>query len=82
MYAEELRKKRETEEALAEGDGEVKRMQQHLKKIMEDLRVAQEEKSRLECQIADSGQMVQELEEKILSAVDLIQKFKKEKDEL
>ncbi|GAA0153592.1 hypothetical protein LIER_11793 [Lithospermum erythrorhizon] len=82
MYAEELRKRRETEEALAEGDEEVKRMRQHLKKIMEDLRVSQEEKSCLECQIADSGQMVHELEDKILSAVDLIQKFKKEKDEL
>ncbi|KAK6162321.1 hypothetical protein DH2020_002162 [Rehmannia glutinosa] len=82
MYAKELRRRRENEEALARGREEAEKMKMQLGEIMEKLRVAQEQKFSLECQIADSDKMAEDLEQKMLSAVELLQKYKKERDEL
>ncbi|KAK6162315.1 hypothetical protein DH2020_002156 [Rehmannia glutinosa] len=82
MYAKELRRRRENEEALARGREEAEKMKMQLGEIMEKLRVAQEQKFSLECQIADSDKMVEDLEQKMFSAVELLQKYKKERDEL
>ncbi|KAL0397912.1 UNVERIFIED_CONTAM: U-box domain-containing protein 33 [Sesamum calycinum] len=82
MYTEELRRRREIEEALARGKEETDKMKRDLDEIMEKLRVAQEQKFSLERQIADSDQMVEELEQKMFSAVELLQKYKVERDKL
>ncbi|KAI3444534.1 hypothetical protein Pfo_001199 [Paulownia fortunei] len=82
MYAEEIRCRKEIEEALARGREEAEKMKWQLDEVMEDLRIAQEEKSLLEGQIADSDKIVEELEHKMYSAVELLQKYKKERDEL
>lgn len=81
-YAEELRQRKEVEEALARGKEEFEKIKQQLNEVMEELRVSQEHKSNLDIQIANSDQTVQELEQKIFSAVELLQKYKKERDEL
>ncbi|PRQ23794.1 putative protein kinase RLK-Pelle-RLCK-IXb family [Rosa chinensis] len=44
--------------------------------------LALEQRSQLESQIAESDQLVQSLEQKIISAVDLLQNYKRERDEL
>ncbi|KAL9176205.1 hypothetical protein ABFS82_02G163900 [Erythranthe guttata] len=82
LYVEELRRRKESEEALARDRKETERLQWELNGIMEELRVAQDQKYSLECQIADSDRMVDELEQKMFSAVDLLQKYKQERDEL
>ncbi|XP_011092453.1 U-box domain-containing protein 33 [Sesamum indicum] len=82
MYTEELRRRREIEEALARGKEETEKMKRDLDEIMEKLRVAQEQKFSLERQIADSDKMVEELEQKMFSAVELLQKYKMERDKL
>ncbi|GAA0139821.1 hypothetical protein LIER_01292 [Lithospermum erythrorhizon] len=82
MYTEELRRKRQIEEEFSRHKEEVERIKKQLDEIIEDLRVAQEQKSSLESEIAYSDLMVQELEQKIIHAVDLLQKYKKERDDL
>uniref|UniRef100_A0A5B6YL82 RING-type E3 ubiquitin transferase n=1 Tax=Davidia involucrata TaxID=16924 RepID=A0A5B6YL82_DAVIN len=82
LYTEELRQRKEIEEALASGKEEFEKMKKQLDEVMEELRIAQEQKSSLESKIANSDQMVYELEQKILSAVELLQNYKKERDEL
>ncbi|KAK4483474.1 hypothetical protein RD792_010666 [Penstemon davidsonii] len=82
MYAEELRRRREVEEALAKGSEEVEKMKWQLDEVIQELRVAQEHKSSIECQIADSDNMAEELKQKMLSAVELLTKYKEERDEL
>lgn len=82
MYAEEQRRRREIEEGLARAREESENMKWQLDEVMEELRVAQEQKLSLERQIADSDKMVEQLEQKMYSAVELLQKYKKERDEL
>ncbi|CAA2970536.1 U-box domain-containing 33 [Olea europaea subsp. europaea] len=82
MYADELRQRKEMEETLAKGKEEVEKMKCHLNEIMNELRVAQEQKSDIERQIANSDKIVEDLEQKMFSAVELLQKYKKERDEL
>ncbi|CAL5383010.1 unnamed protein product [Camellia sinensis] len=82
LHAEEMRKRKEYEEALARGREELENMKRHVDEVMEELRIAQEHKSSLENQIASSNQMILELEQKMFSAVELLQKYKKERDDL
>ncbi|KAL6963423.1 hypothetical protein U1Q18_043739 [Sarracenia purpurea var. burkii] len=82
LYMEELRQRKEIEEALSRGKEEVEKMKQQVDEVVEELRIAMELKSSLETQIANSNQTVQELEQKMFSAVELLQKYKKERDEL
>ncbi|XP_057499480.1 U-box domain-containing protein 33-like [Actinidia eriantha] len=82
LYVEESRQRKEIEEALARGKEELEKMKQQADEVMEELRLALVHKSSLDSQIASSKQMVQQLEDKMFSAVDLLQKFKKERDEL
>ncbi|KAK3004753.1 hypothetical protein RJ639_018398, partial [Escallonia herrerae] len=81
-YTEEFRQRKEVEDVLARGKEEFGKMKQQLEEVMKELQVALEQKSSLENQIANSDQMVQELEEKIFSAVELLQNYKNERDEL
>ncbi|CAN4125658.1 unnamed protein product [Withania somnifera] len=82
VYADELRRRRELEEALAKDKEKAIQMKSQLNKLMEDLQVAQAQNSSLESQLLNSDTQVQELEQKIFSAVDLLQKYRKERDDL
>ncbi|CAL1413823.1 unnamed protein product [Linum trigynum] len=68
LLSEELKRRKETEAILS--------------KEKEELRVALEQKNRLDRQMADYYQMVKELEQKIISAVELMKHYKQERDEL
>ncbi|XP_017235711.1 U-box domain-containing protein 33 isoform X1 [Daucus carota subsp. sativus] len=81
-FTEELKQKKELEEALASGKEEIEKLKPKLDEIMKELQFALEQKSSLEFQIRDSNETVQELEQKIFSAVHLLQRYKKERDEL
>ncbi|XAR63052.1 Non-specific serine/threonine protein kinase [Bertholletia excelsa] len=82
LYSEELRQRKEIEEELARGKEELEGVKQQVNEVMEQFRITQEQKSSLETQIADSEKMLQELEEKMFSAVELLQKYKREREEL
>ncbi|KAF7139642.1 hypothetical protein RHSIM_Rhsim07G0014600 [Rhododendron simsii] len=82
LYAEELRQRKEVEEALARGKEELKQRKQQVGDVTEELRIALEHISSLESQIANSERMVEDLEQKMFSAVEKLQKNKKERDEL
>ncbi|KAF7139336.1 hypothetical protein RHSIM_Rhsim07G0014200 [Rhododendron simsii] len=82
LYAEELRQRKEVEEALARGKIELEQRKQQVDEVTDELRIALEHKSSMESQIAKSEQMVKDLEQKMFSAVELLQKYKKERDEL
>ncbi|KAK3004752.1 hypothetical protein RJ639_018397 [Escallonia herrerae] len=81
-YTEEFRQRKEVEHVLARGKEEFGKMKQQLEEVMKEPQVALEQKSSLENQIANSDQMVRELEEKIFSAVELLQNYKNERYEL
>lgn len=82
LYVEELKQRKEIEEALAKEKEELGKMKNQHEKVMEELQIALDQKSSLEMQIATSEQMVKELEQKIIAAVGLLQNYKKEQDEL
>ncbi|KAL3517169.1 hypothetical protein ACH5RR_024071 [Cinchona calisaya] len=82
MYSEEFRHRKEVEEALAKHKEEVENLKCQLDEIKEKLRISMEQKSSLECQIATSDTTIQELEQKMFSAVELLQKYKKEREDL
>ncbi|XP_042046348.1 U-box domain-containing protein 33-like isoform X2 [Salvia splendens] len=82
MLAEEQRHRREIEELLASASEEAENMKWQLGEVTEALRVAEEQKLSLERQITDSDKMVEKLEQKMYAAVELLQKYKKERDEL
>ena len=81
LCTEELKQRKEIEEALAKEKEEHEKVKIQLNKVMEDLRVALDKKSSLESQIAESDGMVEELELRIASVVQLLQTCKKERDE-
>lgn len=82
VYTEELRHRKETEEALLRGREELEKMKQQVDVVLDELRISTEQRSSLETQIANSEKMVQELEHKMFSAVELLQKYKKQRDKL
>ena len=81
LCAEEFKQRKEIEEALANEKEEHEKVKIKLNKVMEDLRFALDQKSSLESQIAESHEMINGLELRIVSAVELLQTFKKERDE-
>ncbi|KAJ9681459.1 hypothetical protein PVL29_020364 [Vitis rotundifolia] len=81
-FSEELKLRRDVEEALQAQGKELESLRNKQQEIMEELKISLNHKSLLENQIADSEQVVKELEEKIISAVELLQNYKKERDEL
>ena len=82
LCAEELKQRKEIEEALAKEKEEHEKVKIQLSKAMEDLQFALDQKSSLESKIAESNEMVEGLELRIVSAVELLQTYKKERDEL
>lgn len=81
-YAEELRQRQEIEEALASRKEEIEKLKPELDEVKKELELALEQKSSLELKVENSDKMMEDLEEKIFSAVELLQSYKKEKDEL
>lgn len=61
---------------------ELEKMKQQVDVVLDELRISTQQRSSLETQIANSEKMVQELEHKMFSAVELLQKYKKQRDEL
>ncbi|KAK3194787.1 hypothetical protein Dsin_026097 [Dipteronia sinensis] len=82
LYAEELKQRKEIEEALENEKEELEKIKNQHGEVMERFRSAMDQKSLLESQIAEADETVKELEQKIISAVDLLQNYKKERDEL
>lgn len=82
LYAEELKRRSEIEEALMIEKQELENMKNQRDEVLKELQIARNLKSSLDSQIADSDKMIKELEEKIISAVGLLQNYKRERDEL
>ncbi|KAF3441506.1 hypothetical protein FNV43_RR15420 [Rhamnella rubrinervis] len=82
LYAEELRQRKEIVEALAKEREELESVKKLRDEVMEGLLAAQNQKSLLETQIEESNEMVKELEQKFFPAVELLENYKKERDEL
>lgn len=81
-YAEELRQRTQIEEVLAKEKEQLEMLKARRNEIMEERRIASDQTSLLEAQITESDEKVKELTEKIISAVELLQKYKTERDEL
>ncbi|XP_022735275.1 LOW QUALITY PROTEIN: U-box domain-containing protein 33-like [Durio zibethinus] len=82
LYIQELKQRKEIEEALAKETEELDKMKNRRDEVMVELQDALDQKSSLEKQIVESEKVVKELEEKIISAVELLQSYKNERDEL
>ncbi|MED6121732.1 hypothetical protein PIB30_032967 [Stylosanthes scabra] len=81
-YLEELNLRKRAEEELQKEKEQLESMKIQRDKVKEELQLALDQKSSLESQIASSELMIKEYEQKIISAVDLLQSYKKERDEL
>lgn len=82
LYTEEHKLRREIEEALSKEEEELGKMKNQQDEVLEELRIAMDQKSSLESQIAETDQIVKELEQKIISAVELLQSYHQERSEL
>ncbi|KAI3756876.1 hypothetical protein L1987_56700 [Smallanthus sonchifolius] len=82
LYAEELRKRREIDEALEKSKEEDETIKKEVDEVVEQVRMTLEQKSFVESEIAEFEHTVQDLEQKLLSAVDVLQNYKMERDEL
>ncbi|KAE9460905.1 hypothetical protein C3L33_07266, partial [Rhododendron williamsianum] len=77
-----MRERKDFEEALARKAEEVENMSQQVDKIMTDLCIAFDERLSLRIKIANCNQMVQESEQNMLFAVEQLEKYKMERDDL
>ncbi|KAF7140901.1 hypothetical protein RHSIM_Rhsim06G0041300 [Rhododendron simsii] len=76
------RERKDFEEALARKAKEVENMSQQVDKITTDLCIALDERLSLRIKIANCNQMVQESEQNMLFAVEQLEKYKMEQDDL
>ncbi|CAL0315073.1 unnamed protein product [Lupinus luteus] len=81
-YKEELKLRKELEEALQKEKEELDNIKSQRGKVKEELQHVLDQKSLFRSQIASNELMIKELEEKIISAVDLLRDYKDERDEL
>ncbi|KAE9605398.1 hypothetical protein Lal_00024550 [Lupinus albus] len=82
LYKEELKLRKELEEALVREREELDNMKSQRDKVKEELQLGLDQESSLESQIASTELMMKELEEKIISAVSLLHTYKNERDDL
>ncbi|GLU24281.1 hypothetical protein SLE2022_402290 [Rubroshorea leprosula] len=82
LCAKEMSLRKELEELLVRDKQEVLRTKNQYDGFMEELQTVNDRKAALEDRLAESQCMVKELEEKIISAVDLLISFKKQRDEM
>ncbi|KAK4571569.1 hypothetical protein RGQ29_030119 [Quercus rubra] len=82
LCAKELTQRKEMEEALTREKKEKERMKNRQDELMKELQMVQDQKSILEGRLEESKSTAQELEEKIISAVELLISFKERRDRL
>jgi hypothetical protein len=82
LYTKESKQRKETEEALAKEKENIEKMKKQRDEITEELRIALDKKPLLENQIAETDQMVKGLELRITSSLGLMERYKKESDEM
>lgn len=81
LYAEEVKRRKEAEEALAREVEEHQNMEERLNQVTEELQTALDKQSSLESQLVESEETVKGLELTIASALQLLETYKKERDE-
>lgn len=77
-----MTQRKEIEEALTREKKEKERMKNQQDELMKELQMVQDQKSILEGRLEESKSTAQELEEKIISAVELLISFKEKRDRL
>ncbi|KAK9757935.1 hypothetical protein RND81_01G195600 [Saponaria officinalis] len=82
LYYERLRLRKTAEEKLAEVKEDLDKTKNLWIKISHELHETMDQKLSLETQIEESNLSVKELENKLFSAVELLQKYRNERDEL
>ncbi|KAK7860861.1 u-box domain-containing protein 32 [Quercus suber] len=82
LCAKEMTQRKEIEEALTREKKEKERMKNQQDELMKELQMVQDQKSILEGRLEESKSTAQELEEKIISAVELLISFKEKRDRL
>ncbi|XP_062120383.1 U-box domain-containing protein 32 isoform X2 [Humulus lupulus] len=82
LYIKEISLIKESEEMLAGVKQELERMKDERDEFMKELRMVQKENLVLESQLAKSEDEIKELEEKIISAVELLISFREKRDKL
>ncbi|KHN26961.1 U-box domain-containing protein 33-like isoform X2 [Glycine soja] len=82
LYKEELKLRKEQEEAVEKANEKLNNMKSQTDKVNEELRLALFQNSSLENQIASTELMIKELEQKIISAENLLLNYKDELDDL
>lgn len=82
LYDEESKKRKEIEEALAKEKEKLIKMKKQKNDFMEELQIVLDKNSLYENQIAESDKIVKGLEQRIALAVEQLQNYKKEWDEL
>lgn len=82
LYANEVKQRKEMEMQLEKDTSELNKMRGQRDEVVQELRTALDQKMVLERELAESGQMLRELEDKIVNAVELLVTFKKERDNL
>ncbi|XP_022924425.1 U-box domain-containing protein 33-like [Cucurbita moschata] len=82
LYSEERKQRKEVEQELVKENAKLESIKTKLNEEMEELRMAQDQKASLERELLESDLTAKELEERILSAVELLQSYKREREEL
>ncbi|KAF8412249.1 hypothetical protein HHK36_000209 [Tetracentron sinense] len=82
LYRKEMKLRKEMEEMLAREKQEVEKIKNLQSEIMEDLQMVQDQKSVLDSRIAESNRMIEELEEKIVSGMELLKTLNEQQDVL
>ncbi|KAJ6386436.1 hypothetical protein OIU78_016369 [Salix suchowensis] len=80
LCIKEISQRKEMEEALNRRKQEVEKKKNQRDEFLKELQMVQEHKLALESQIAESQNTVEELEQKIISAVQLLISFKERRD--
>ncbi|CAL1404938.1 unnamed protein product [Linum trigynum] len=81
LCIKEISLRKEMEEVLARERDSVERMGNQHDELYQELKQVKEQKAVLEKQIGDANRVVQELEEKIVAAVELLISFRRQRDD-
>ncbi|OMO68380.1 hypothetical protein CCACVL1_19973 [Corchorus capsularis] len=82
LHTKEMSRRKEAEKLLEREKQEVQKMNDQRNEIMKELQMVKDQRKVLENQIAESEGTVEELEEKIISAVELLISFRKQRDNM
>ncbi|XP_022738777.1 U-box domain-containing protein 32 [Durio zibethinus] len=82
LYLKEMSRRKEMEEFLEREKQEVQKMKDQRDEFKKELQMVKDQRAVLESQIAESQCTVEELEGKIISAVELLISFKKKRDDM